>query len=149
MLWEHLVDSLTHLPTFIWEFLKFPSPGWGPPVAGLNLLNTPDEPSMVSKSQPEINTGCCHWQRCVCHMRVFSWVLRGCRRSVLAFKVPLNSRTSTALWSEGAVLPLFIIQWLLYHTMKNERKYISQQHIYSESTNVFQLHDPRSFSRQL
>lgn len=67
---------------------------------------------------------------------------------VLAFKVLIN-RTSRALGSEGAVLHLFIIQWLLYHTIKNERKYINQQHIYSESTNVFQLQDPKSFSRQL
>lgn len=46
----------------------------------------------------------------------------------------ISSRTRGARGSEGTVSQLFILQGPLCHTIKNEREYINQQHIYSAST---------------
>lgn len=94
---------------------------------------------------------CCHG--CTCHASRRAGSCEGAGSGLwgcwsVTVLVLINSRTKAAHHSHGAVLQLCILQWPLYQTVKNERGCINQQHIYSESTCVFQRRDPKSFPGQ-
>lgn len=92
---------------------------WGPRNV-VFLLNMPSDPSGVQKLQQKFT---------LLSLTVMSLpCLVGDRRMLKVsphFKAHMKSKIRGAQRSEGALLWFFIIQWLLYYTIKNERKCIN------------------------